>query len=120
MSLDLLSCFLLSDNNTCHPGYFRCDSGHCILEEARCDFSWDCYDHSDEEFCCELCFPLLLHAGGSDFKLYDGSDLKTYLLIRLYGPGALAGVRPTGFFLLQYSVLLTVESSSLLYLLLYR
>ena len=25
----------------------------------------------------QLCFPLLLHAGGSDFRLYDGSDLKT-------------------------------------------
>ena len=26
--------------------------------------------------------PLLLHTGGSDSKLYDGSDLKTYLLMR--------------------------------------
>ena len=25
---------------------------------------------------------LKLHAGGSDFRLYDGSDLKTYLLMR--------------------------------------
>ena len=25
---------------------------------------------------------LLLHAGGSDFRLYDGSDLKTLLLMR--------------------------------------
>ena len=23
-----------------------------------------------------------MHAGGSDFRLYDGSDLKTYLLMR--------------------------------------
>ena len=30
----------------------------------------------------QLCFPLLLHAGWSDFRLYDGSDLKTYLLMR--------------------------------------
>ena len=30
----------------------------------------------------QLCFPLSLHAHGSDFILYDGSDLKTYLLIR--------------------------------------
>ena len=29
-----------------------------------------------------------------DFRLYDGSDLKTYLLIRWKGPGALALVRP--------------------------
>ena len=27
-------------------------------------------------------FNLQLHAGGSDFRLYDGSDLKTYLLMR--------------------------------------
>ena len=25
----------------------------------------------------QLCFPLELHAGGSDFRLYDGSNLKT-------------------------------------------
>ena len=30
----------------------------------------------------QLCFPLQSHAGGSDFRLYDGSDLKTYLLTR--------------------------------------
>ena len=29
----------------------------------------------------QLCFPLLLHAGGSDFRLYEGSDIKTYLLL---------------------------------------
>ena len=27
-------------------------------------------------------FPLYLHASGLDFRLYDGSDLKTYLLMR--------------------------------------
>ena len=26
----------------------------------------------------QLCFPLQLHAGGSDFRVYDGFDLKTY------------------------------------------
>ena len=30
----------------------------------------------------QLCIPLSLHAGGPDFRLYDGSDLKTYLLMR--------------------------------------
>ena len=30
----------------------------------------------------QLCFPLYLHAGGSDFRLYDGSNFKTYLLMR--------------------------------------
>ena len=38
----------------------------------------------------QLCFPLRLHASGSDFRLYDGSDLKTYLLMRWWGPDALA------------------------------
>ena len=57
-----------------------------------------------------------------DFRLYDGSDLKTYLLMRWLGPDALAVCQahrglPVGFLLLLYSVLLTVESLSLLYLL---
>ena len=51
---------------------------------------------------CQLCYPLLLHAGGSDFRLYDGSDLKTYLLMRLWGPEALAVVRPIGVYLLDF------------------
>ena len=57
----------------------------------------------------QLCFPLKLHAGGLDFRLYDGSDLKTYLLMRSSGPDALAvclahwGL-PVGFLLLRYSV----------------
>ena len=69
-----------------------------------------------------LCFPLLLHAGGSYFRFYNGSDFKTYLLMRWLEPDALAvcpahlGL-PVGFILLQYSVLFTVESLSLLYLL---
>ena len=56
------------------------------------------------------------------FRLYDGSDLKTYLLMRWWGPDALVVHRghrglPVGFLLLRYSVLFTVESCSLLYLL---
>ena len=63
-----------------------------------------------------------MHAGGSDFRLYDGSDLKTYLLVRWWGPDALAVCRahrglPVRFLLLRYSVLFTVETLSLLYLL---
>ena len=50
----------------------------------------------------QLCFPLELHAGGSDFRLYDSSDLKTYLLMKWYGPDALAVVRPTGVYLLDF------------------
>ena len=56
---------------------------------------------------------------------YGGSDLKTYLLMGWWGPGALADCRvpwglPVGFLLLCCSVLFTVESliffNSLLYL----
>ena len=30
----------------------------------------------------QFCLSLKLHASGSDFRHYDGSDLKTYLLMR--------------------------------------
>ena len=57
----------------------------------------------------QLCFPPYLHAGGSDVRVYDGSDSKTYLLMRWKGPDALAVCRAhwglsVGFLLLQYSV----------------
>ena len=57
----------------------------------------------------QLCFSLYLHASGSYFRLYDGSDLKTYLLMRWLGPDALAVLEPNvglsvGFILLWYSV----------------
>ena len=59
---------------------------------------------------------------GSDLRLYNRSDLKTYLLMRWKETDALAVCRalrglPVGFLLLRYSVLFTVESLSLLYLL---
>ena len=44
----------------------------------------------------------LIARWGSDLRLYDGSDLKTYLLMRWQGPGALAVVRPTGVCLLDF------------------
>ena len=44
----------------------------------------------------------LMHAGGSDFRLYDGSDLKTYLLMRWLGPYVLAVVSPTVVYLLGF------------------
>ena len=43
-----------------------------------------------------------MHAGGSDIRLYDGSGLKTYLLIIWWEPDALAVVRPTGVNLLDF------------------
>ena len=39
----------------------------------------------------------LIAPSGSDFRLYDGSELNTYLLMRWLGPDALAVVKPTGF-----------------------
>ena len=42
-----------------------------------------------------------MHAGGSDFRLYDDSDFKTYLLMRWYGPDALAVVMPNRVYLLD-------------------
>ena len=59
---------------------------------------------------------------GSDFRLYDGSNLKTYQLMRWLGPDALAVCManrdlPFGILLLRFSVLFTVESLYLLYLL---
>ena len=65
----------------------------------------------------QLCLPLYLHAGWSDFRLYNGFDLKTYLLMRWWGPDALAVCRahrglPVGFLLIRYSVLYTVASLS--------
>ena len=57
----------------------------------------------------QLCFPLWLRAIGSDFRLYDGSDLGAYLLMGRWGPDALAICRahrglPVVFLLLQCSV----------------
>ena len=68
-----------------------------------------------------------MHAVGSDFRLYDGSDLKTYLLMRLWGPDALAVVGPTGVYLLdffcfgiQFNILLSpFLCLSLFYILIY-
>ena len=53
---------------------------------------------------------------------WTSDSIKTYLLIRWWGPDALTVCQahrglPVGFLLIRYSVLLTVESLSLLYLL---
>ena len=50
----------------------------------------------------QLCSPLKLHADGSDFRLYDGSNLMTYLLMRWLGYDVWAVVRPTGVYLLDF------------------
>ena len=69
----------------------------------------------------QLCFPLWLHAGGSDFTLYDGSNLKTSIdeMVGAWCFGCCQAQQglPDGFLLLRFSVLFTVESLSLLYLL---
>ena len=43
-----------------------------------------------------------MHADGSDLALCDGSDLKIYLLVGWWGPGALAVVRLTRVYLLDF------------------
>ena len=44
----------------------------------------------------QLCFPLLLCAGRSDLRLYDGSDLKTYLQMRGLVSDVVSIVGPSG------------------------
>ena len=51
----------------------------------------------------QLCFPLKMHARGSEFRLYDGSDLKTCLYMRWLGYDALVVVKPTDVYLLDFS-----------------
>ncbi|XP_067250641.1 very low-density lipoprotein receptor-like [Chanodichthys erythropterus] len=52
------TCTLLSKAQTCARSEFRCANGHCVPNSWRCDHSFDCEDHSDEENCdhneCEL------------------------------------------------------------------
>ena len=43
-----------------------------------------------------------MHAGRWDLRLYDGSDLKTYLLMRGLGPGVVSVVWLTGVKLLDF------------------
>ena len=50
----------------------------------------------------QLLFPLQVHAGGSDSRLYDGSDLKAYLLMRWSGPAVSAVVRPAEVYLFDF------------------
>ena len=47
-----------------------------------------------------------MHAGRSDLRIYDGSDLKTYLSMRGFGPGVFGQVHRN----------LTVRLLSFLYL----
>ena len=108
---------LISLFNSCIESSSLCPR----FKETSC-IATDCMLGGQPNHGWQLCFPLKLHADGSDFTLYDGSDLKTYLLMRWWGPDSLAVCRahrglPVGFLLLRYSVLFTVESLSLLYLL---
>ena len=50
----------------------------------------------------QLLVPILMYADGLDFRLFNGSDLKTYLLMRWSRSDGLAVVRPTGVYLLDF------------------
>ena len=43
-----------------------------------------------------------MYAGGSDFRLFDGSDLRDLSIDEMVGPDALAVCRPTGVYLLDF------------------
>ena len=63
-------------------------------------------------------FAFLFYLSGLDFRFYDSFDLKTYLLMRWYGPGALAVVRSTGVSLLDFfsSVIKSLSLLSLIFI----
>ena len=70
----------------------------------------------------QLCFPLSLQAGRSDLRFYNGSDLKDLSIDERVGAwrrvfGQAHRDITVGFLLLRYSVVCTVESLSLFYLL---
>ena len=77
---------------------------------------------STKTACCSMFIQFSACLQNITVKKQEGSDLKIHVLMRWYGPHALAVCRaqqglPVGFLLLRYSVLFTVESLSLLYLL---
>lgn len=41
----------LAELLTCRPGFFQCDSGHCVPAALKCDGRADCLDLSDETSC---------------------------------------------------------------------
>ena len=57
-----------------------CDMRICAIHNFTVSFSGFIVGQPNHGW--QLCFPLLLHTCGPDFRLYDGSDLKTYLLMR--------------------------------------
>lgn len=62
MKCNVSCCNSVLEMRTCHPGYFQCDSGHCITERFKCDGSADCLDFTDETSCREcLLYLLCIH-----------------------------------------------------------
>ena len=79
-----------------------------------------CSPDGDSSTGVGLCFPLKLHAGGSDFRLwwFQLKDFSIDQMVRAWCFGCCQAHQGllVGFLLLRYSVLFIVESLSLLYL----
>ena len=52
--------------------------------------------------CQQLCFLLYFHASGYYLKLFNSSNLKSYLQIKWLEPGVMSVVWPIGVYLLDF------------------
>ena len=47
-------CFLFFSfiDHLCKPNEFKCENGRCVSDDLICNNRNDCFDNSDETFCC--------------------------------------------------------------------
>ena len=64
------------------PFSFKILHGYDFIGYNNLVYSSGCMLGGQPNHGWQLCFLLSLHDLGSDFRLYDGSNLKTYLLMR--------------------------------------